>query len=144
VNRLRRRPASSGLERVRSGVADLTAVRLRRVDLVEASGLALLNWVLDALALVLCLQAVGAELPALVLLVLAYAAGMTAASLTVVPAGLGVVDGALVFGLLAAGTDAGPAIAAVVLYRLLSLGLVGGLGWLLYLVDRRAPAGTGV
>jgi hypothetical protein len=70
-------------------------------------------------------------------LVLAYAAGMTAGSLTLVPGGLGVIDGALVVGLLAAGTATAPAIAAVVLYRLLSLGLVGGLGWVLYLVDRR-------
>jgi uncharacterized membrane protein YbhN (UPF0104 family) len=40
-------------------------------------------------------------------------------------------------GLLAAGTPAGPAIAAVVLYRLLSLGLVGGLGWLMYVLDHQ-------
>jgi uncharacterized membrane protein YbhN (UPF0104 family) len=142
VNRLRRRPAGSGLARVRAGVADLTTVRMGRVDLVDAAGLALLNWVLDGMALVLCIRAVGAELPALVPLVLAYAAGMTAASLTVVPGGLGVVDGALVVGLLAAGAAAAPAIAAVVLYRLLSLGLVGGLGWLLFLVDRRRGVDT--
>ena len=142
VNRLRHRPASSGLERVHAGVAELTDVRLDRLDLVRAAGHALLNWLLDVLALVLCIRAVGAELPALMPLVLAYAAGMTASSLTVVPGGLGVVDGALVVGLLAAGTDAGPAIAAVVLYRLLSLGLVGGLGWFLYLLDRRRGVGT--
>jgi len=143
VNRFRHRPADVGLDRVRAGLAGLGAVHLRRIDLGAAAAQALLNWGLDALALLLCLRAVGAGIPGLVALVLAYAAGMTASSLTVVPGGLGVVDGALIVGILAAGTPAGPAIAAVVLYRLLSLGLVGGLGWLLYLVDRWRDGSTG-
>jgi len=137
-NRLRSRPAGTGLDRVRAQLDGLRAVRLPRRDLAGAAGQALLNWVLDAGALLLCIRAVGGEVPGPVPLVLAYAAGMTAASLTIVPGGLGIVDGALVVGLLAAGTAAGPAIAAVVLYRLLSLGLVGSLGWVLYGVDRRA------
>lgn len=137
VNRLRHRPVDDGLDRVRAGLTALGAVHLRRVDLGAAAGQALLNWAFDALALMFCLRAVGTGIPGLVPLVLAYAAGMTASSLTIVPGGLGVVDGALMVGLLAAGTPAGPAIAAVVLYRLLSLGLVGGLGWLMYVLDHQ-------
>jgi len=137
LNRLRRRPPATGLDQVHDTLDRLVAVRLPRAELGAAAGQALLNWVLDALALVLCIRAVGGEVPGLLPLLLAYAAGMTAASLTIVPGGLGVVDGALVLGLVTAGTAAGPAIAAVVLYRLLSLGLVGGIGWALYLLDRR-------
>jgi hypothetical protein len=89
VNRLRRRAPASGLDRVRTALVQLAAVHARRLDLGLAAGQAVLNWLLDALALLLCIRAVGAAFPGLVPLVLTYAAGMTAASITIVPGGNG-------------------------------------------------------
>jgi hypothetical protein len=47
-----------------------------------------------------------------------------------------VVDGALVLGLVAGGLAGGPAVAAVVLYRLISFGFIIGAGWLVWLIMR--------
>ena len=58
-------------------------------------------------------------------LLVAYCAAMAAGALTIVPAGLGVVDGALVLGIVAAGAGSAAAIATVVLYRVVALGIVG-------------------
>ena len=69
-------------------------------------------------------------------LVIAYCAGMAAASVPIVPGGLGVVDGALVLGLVAGGVAGSSAVAAVVLYRLISFGFIIGAGWLVWLVLR--------
>ena len=66
-------------------------------------------------------------------LVIAYCAGMAAASVPIVPGGLGVVDAALVLGLVAGGLSGALAVAAVVLYRLISFGFIIGLGWLVWL-----------
>jgi hypothetical protein len=52
------------------------------------------------------------------------------------------VDGALALGLVTAGTATSPALAVVVLYRLLSLVLIGAVGWVLWLAGRRTDAGT--
>jgi uncharacterized protein (TIRG00374 family) len=71
---------------------------------------------------------------------LAFCAGMAAGSLTLVPGGLGIVDGALVLGLAAAGVDPSGAVAAVVLYRLISFGFVIGAGWVAWLALHRRAA----
>jgi uncharacterized membrane protein YbhN (UPF0104 family) len=52
------------------------------------------------------------------------------------------VDGALALGLVTAGTATSPALAVVVLYRLISLVLIGAVGWVLWLAGRRADAGA--
>ena len=71
------------------------------------------------------------------MLLVADCAAMAAGTLTIVPAGLGVIDGALVLGIVAAGAASGAAIATVVLYRVIALGVVGGAGWLVWLALRR-------
>jgi putative heme transporter len=53
-----------------------------------------------------------------------------------VPGGLGVVDAALILGLVASGLTSSSAVAAVVLYRLISFGFIIGAGWLIWLVIR--------
>ena len=95
---------------------------------------ALLNWLFDALCLWMCCVAVGGEQINPVHLVIAYCAGMAAASVPIVPGGLCVVDGALVLGLVAGGLTTASAVAAVVLYRLISFGFIIGLGWIVWLI----------
>jgi len=69
------------------------------------------------------------------LLLLAYAAGMAASSLSLLPGGLGVVDAALVLTLVAGGIPAASALPAVLLYRLISLGGVVTVGWMVAAVQ---------
>ncbi|AGZ38878.1 TIGR00374 family protein [Actinoplanes friuliensis] len=141
LNRLRRQPADTGHARLVGFVDQLRSVRVRPADLTLAIVLAVANWLLDALCLWMCCIAVGAEGINPVQLVIAYCAGMAAASVPIVPGGLGVVDGALVLGLVAGGLTSSSAVAAVVLYRVISFGFIIGAGWLVWLI-MRTRAGT--
>ena len=136
VNRVRRRPADAGHARLVSFVSQLRSVRVRPVHFSYAVVLAVANWLLDALCLWMCCIAVGSDGIRPAQLVIAYCAGMAAASVPIVPGGLGVVDGALVLGLVAGGLTSSSALAAVVLYRLISFGFIIGAGWLVWLTMR--------
>jgi uncharacterized membrane protein YbhN (UPF0104 family) len=140
VNRVRRRPAGHGQEWLLSFVTQLRTIRVHPANFAIAVVLALLNWLFDALCLWMCCVAVGAGHINPVHLVIAYCAGMAAASVPIVPGGLGVVDGALVLGLVASGLTSTSALAGVVLYRLISLGFIIGLGWLFWLAIRARHA----
>jgi uncharacterized membrane protein YbhN (UPF0104 family) len=136
VNRVRRRPPDHGRDRLLGFVDQLRSVRVRPSALGAAVVLAVANWLLDAVCLWMCCVAVGADGITATKLVIAYCAGMAAAGVPIVPGGLGVVDAALVLGLVAGGVAAGSAVAAVVLYRLISFGFIIGAGWLVWLVLR--------
>jgi hypothetical protein len=62
-------------------------------------------------------------------LFLAYGVGMTAGSVGLTPGGLGVIDAALSAGLVASGISGQHALAAVLVYRLISFWLVMAVGW---------------
>ena len=66
-----------------------------------------------------------------------YAAGMTASSLPLLPGGLGIVDGVLILALVRGGMTASTATAGVLIYRLISLGVVSLIGWLLWVFVER-------
>ncbi|GAA4596640.1 uncharacterized membrane protein YbhN (UPF0104 family) [Actinoplanes octamycinicus] len=136
VNRVRRRPPEHGADRLFGFVTQLRAIRVHPVHFAVAVLLALANWLFDALCLWMCCVAVGADRIAPVHLLIAYCAGMAAASVPVIPGGLGVVDAALVLGLVAGGLTSANAVAAVVLYRLISFGFIIGTGWLVWLLLR--------
>jgi uncharacterized membrane protein YbhN (UPF0104 family) len=135
-NRLRRRPATDGRERIAGFLDQLRAARLRPASGIAAATLALLNWLLDAACLWLCFNAVGEHPAASATTVLAFCAAMAAGSLTIVPGGLGIVDSALILGLIAGGVTSPAAVATVVLYRVISVGFVMSLGWIFWLQIR--------
>lgn len=137
VNRVRRRPREQGVERVSRFLDQLRTVRLGPAHATVAVTYAVANWLLDAVCLWMCCLAVGAEEITTTQLLVAFCAGMAAASFPVVPGGLGVIDSALIFGLVAGGVPGPTAIAAVVLYRLISLGFIVGTGWIIWLLMRR-------
>jgi uncharacterized membrane protein YbhN (UPF0104 family) len=139
-NRLRRRPAADGLERIAGFLDQLRAARLRPSHGASAAGLALLNWLLDAACLWLCFNAVGEHPAASATTVLAFCAAMAAGSLTIVPGGLGIVDSALILGLIAGGVASPAAVATVVLYRVISFGFIMSLGWFFWLQIRLQAA----
>jgi glycosyltransferase 2 family protein len=84
-----------------------------------------------ALALACCLAAFDAHLP-LAGTVAVYLAAVAVASISPTPGGLGAMEAALVAGLTAIGAAAGPAVAGVLAFRLLTFWLPILPGWLAY------------
>jgi undecaprenyl-diphosphatase len=84
-----------------------------------------------ALALACCLVAFDAHLP-LAGTVAVYLAAAAVASISPTPGGLGAMEAALVAGLTAIGAAAGPAVAGVLAFRLLTFWLPILPGWLAY------------
>jgi hypothetical protein len=70
-------------------------------------------------------------------LLFAYAVGTAAASVGIIPGGLGVVEGALALTLMGAGVHHPLALAAVLIYRFISFWMVISVGWLAYLFNSR-------
>lgn len=140
LNQIRRRPTPQGRDRVRGFVEQLRSTRLRPGHAVAAVALATANWLLDAVCLWMSFLAIGTGTISAGQLLLAYCAGMAAATITVIPGGLGVIDSALILGLVAGGLDAGSAIATVVLYRIISFGFIIGAGWVSWMVIRYRTA----
>jgi uncharacterized protein (TIRG00374 family) len=122
--------------------ASVSAIRPAPRDWVVAGLCALANWAADAGCLAAAAAALGVGgLPVPVLL-LAYTAGMAASSLSLLPAGIGVVDGAMVLVLTAGGLPAATALPVVLLYRLISLGGVVAAGWATAAVQAVRSAGV--
>ena len=122
-------PATEAL--VASAGEQLGALRLPRRDWAEVFLLAVVKWAVDALCLAAAIAAVGAPVPWSGLL-LAYLAAAGVSSLAITPGGLGTVELALTTALVAAGLDVSHALAAALVYRLVTLWLATGVGWLLY------------
>jgi hypothetical protein len=138
VNRIRRRPATDGLDHITGFLQQLRSARLKPGHGIAAITFALLNWILDADCLWMCFRAVGNADVGLTPVLLAFCAAMAAGTITIVPGGLGIIDSALVLGLVAGGITTGTAIATVVLYRFISLGLIISMGWVSWLLIRRS------
>ncbi len=142
ANRLRRRSLETGQERVRELLEELVLIKPRRRDWLRGFAFAALNWILDLVCLIASCRAVGLHGPSLGLALIAYAAGMAASSVPLLPGGLGVVDGALILALTRGGLAVGPSTAGVLLYRLISFALVALIGWGTWLLIHRADART--
>ncbi|GAA4606454.1 uncharacterized membrane protein YbhN (UPF0104 family) [Actinoplanes octamycinicus] len=129
------------LRRRETGVVDflrqLRAARLTPGHAAAAGVFAVLNWLLDAACLWLCFQAIGGGRISVTQLLLAFCAAYAAGTITIVPGGLGIIDSALILGLLAGGVGTSTAIATVVLYRIISFGFIIGAGWVIWSVMRR-------
>jgi pimeloyl-ACP methyl ester carboxylesterase/uncharacterized membrane protein YbhN (UPF0104 family) len=140
ATRLLRQPAVNPALTVRAWTERMGALRLPASGWALASGASLVNWLTDIAVLAVSVLAVGAAVPWRDLL-LVYAAGITAKSLAVTPGGLAITEGAISVSLVASGLRASQALAAAVLYRLVSFWLVAVAGWLTLLVLRmRRPA----
>ncbi len=101
------------------------------------------RWLLDYLALIAALWAVGAN-PRPSLVLLAYVAASFLGMIPLTPGGLGFVEAGLTGTLALAGVAAGPAVLATLAYRLVSFWLpipLGGAAW--WLFRRRYPDRAG-
>ena len=110
----------------------LTSMHPTRLQVLIAVALTLSNWIFDASVLVLAYVAIHQSIPWRGLL-LAYGAGQLAANLPITPGGLGVVEGSLSIALVAYGGGQESAVAAVLIYRLVSFWMVIPFGWSAYL-----------
>jgi uncharacterized protein (TIRG00374 family) len=139
--RLLRWPATDPKLALRAWVQRFGALRLPTTDWALALGDSLLNWLTDAAVLTVAIIAVGAHVPWHDLL-LVYAAGVSAQGLSLTPGGLAITEGAISLALVASGMHVRQAVAAAVLYRLISFWFNAAVGWLilLYLQARRPAA----
>jgi len=109
-------------------VRQLHTVRPGSVGWIEVFGLALANWLYDATVLLACLLALHVSVPWRGLLVI-YSLTQISASLPITPGGLGVVEGSMAALLVAYGVPTGPALATVLLYRIVSFWGLVPIGW---------------
>ena len=142
--RRRGRDQAAVRDRLRAAVAQLSELRVGALVWTRATTAAVVNWLLDAACLGLCCAAVGVDGLSTAELLLTYTAGMAAAHVTLVPAGLGVADATISLGLVAAGASTGSAVAATILFRIITFGAINALGWLAWWrlrgTVREAPA----
>jgi uncharacterized protein (TIRG00374 family) len=136
VYRIRRRTPSHGLERVDAFVDQLVVIRPRGRDWLAGVGFAAANWAADVGCLVLACRAAGITDLAPRTIVIAYAADAVVGAFQLIPGGIGLVEGALVLALVGGGIPFAAAIAAVVIYRVISFVLVTVVGWMLWLRQR--------
>jgi uncharacterized protein (TIRG00374 family) len=139
-SRLLRWPATDPKLALRAWAERFGALRLRPSTWAFATVDSLVNWLADAAVLAVSILAVGAAIPWRDLLFV-YLAGVGAQSLSLTPGGLAITEGAISVALVASGLHVRQAVAAAVLYRLVSFWLVAAVGWLILLVLRvRTPA----
>ena len=136
------RPAGEPGQIIRAWTQRLGSLQLPLRGWMTVATLAVVNWLADAAVLAVSIQATGATVPWHDLL-LVYASGIAAQSLNITPGGLGVTEATLSAALVGAGLGAGPALAAVLLYRLASFWLVALAGWLVLFWLRRPQARPG-
>ena len=134
-NRVLRRPPERGVQGWEQLVGQLRSVRPTGMDWMAAAVFAVGNWVFDVVCLAASAFALGMHGLTLPILLLAYTAGMAASGLSLLPGGIGVVETAMVLALVGGGIPAATALPAVLLYRLISLVGVVGVGWVVAAVQ---------
>ncbi|MFD6155215.1 YbhN family protein [Nocardia sp. NPDC060256] len=139
VNRLRKRPADQGANKIADVLAQLESVDLGKRDGALVAVWAVLHRFADVACLGAACYAVGAD-PRLAGLLLAFAIGKAVGSIPFAPGGIVYVDATLIYGLTAAaGLPAAQAVAAAFIYRLVSFILVAIVGWIVFLFLFRTP-----
>ena len=137
---LLRWPATDPKASLRAWAQRFSAHRPPPFTWVQALGDSLLNWATDAAVLAVSIIAIGAHVPWRDLL-LVYAAGIGAQGLSLTPGGLAITEGAISLALVASGMHVRQAVAAALLYRLISFWFNAGVGWLVLLIlQARRPA----
>ena len=138
--RLLRWPATDPMLALRAWAERFGALRIPWSTWSLATGYALVNWLADAAVLAVSILAVGAAVPWPDLL-LVYLAGIGAQSLSLTPGGLAITEGAISVALVASGVHVRQAVAAAVLYRLVSFWLMAAVGGgILLFLRARGPA----
>jgi putative heme transporter len=136
AQRLIHRPPGDARALIDAAAARIAGLRLKRRGWAFVFLMATLNWVANIACLALALLATRSPIPWSGL-ILAWSAGVGAGSFGITPGGLGLVEAVLAGALIAAGVHTPQAVAAVLLYRLISFWLVDALGWTIYVTTRK-------
>jgi putative heme transporter len=129
--RVIRRPRGEPGPLMASALERMAGLRLGYFAAGRAFGWALVNWIADVACLVCAIAAVHEPVPWAAVLIV-WSAGAGAASFSPVPGGIGIVDIVLIAALATAGLHDAKAIAAVLLYRVISLKFLTSAAWLGY------------
>jgi putative heme transporter len=129
--RVIRRPRGEPGPLITGVLERMAGLRLGYVTAGRAFGWALVNWIADVACLVCAIAAVREPVPWAAVLIV-WSAGAGAASFSPVPGGIGIVDIVLIAALATAGLHDAKAVAAVLLYRVISLKFLTSAGWLGY------------
>jgi uncharacterized protein (TIRG00374 family) len=132
VSRLLSRPVEDPSAAVNGWIEGLQSLRPSKAEWGKVGGLGLANWLTDIGVLAMSILALGGAVPWRSLL-LVYGLATLVGSLGITPGGLGLVEGTLCLGLVSTGLPAALALAAVLLYRLVSFWLVMATGWVVLL-----------
>jgi len=136
AQRVIHRPQSDPRDLIDATITRIAGLHLRGRGWAFVFLLAVVNWVADIACLAVAIMAVGS--PVLwSALILAWGVGVGAGSFGLTPGGLGIVEAALAAALVAAGVHSPEALAAVLVYRLISFWLVDAFGWTLYVATRK-------
>ena len=132
VNRMRSKPANTGMHAVRETLSQLESVQLGKRDGAITAGWSVVHRTADVACLGLACWAIGAE-PTLAGVLIAFAAGKAVATIPLAPGGLVFVDATLIATLTtAARISASEAVAAAFVYRGVSFILVAIVGWIVF------------
>ncbi len=126
------RPIEDPAATVNGWIEGLGSLRPSKTEWGKVGGLGLANWLTDIGVLAMSILALGGAVPWRSLLLI-YGLATLIGSLGITPGGLGLVEGTLCLGLVSTGIPAALALAAVLLYRLVSFWLVMATGWLVLL-----------
>ena len=139
LERERRMPGLGLARRAIRHVGDVSHFRTTVSGGLEVYALSVVNWGLDVVVLATGFAIVALPVPWRALL-FAYAVAQVAGALSPVPGGIGFVEGGMIGALALAGTPAGDAVVATVIYRLVTTLGMAGIGSLaLVFVQHRAP-----
>jgi uncharacterized protein (TIRG00374 family) len=132
VSRFLSRPVHDPAAAVNGWIEGLGSLRPSKAEWGKVGGLGLANWLTDIGVLAMSILALGGAVPWRSLLLI-YGLAILIGSLGITPGGFGLVEGTLCLGLVSTGLPAALALAAVLLYRLVSFWLVMATGWLVLL-----------
>ena len=134
-NRLLRREPHEGRAKLRELINDFNQVKPQKRDWAAGLGFATINWTADLICLIAASRAVNAHAASLALIIAAYVAGMSTSGISLLPGGLGIVDGAMILVLTRGHVSTVSATAAVLLYRLVSYVFNVVLGWSIWAIN---------
>jgi hypothetical protein len=122
-------PRGDVMRRIESTLQRMREIPLSNINAVALVAMATVLWLTDFLVLLCCFGAVHAPIPWSGVL-LAFGVSQIVASLPLIPGGLGIVEGSLAVILVAYGAKKVPALAVVLIYRLLTFWAVIIVGWI--------------
>lgn len=138
VNHYRGKPLNTGIDKARESIKTLSSVDLPLPKLALAAVWSAVNWGADCLCLLVCLWAVGAH-PNVASVVLAFVTAKIVGTAQVTPGGLGPVEATIVGTLVATGMTSATALAATIIFRMISFILLAAVGWVIFLIQYAGP-----